>query len=139
MNIPEGFKKYLKIMLSDGTLVEPASCWLVNVDVFSERDLVEAVKVNRLDDVAKWYDAQDLAPVMRKGLRPNQVWLFEATEPVGIDQFASLVISAPTEERAWEILGNRLNKWQSPKMFGCRPLDPPADYEGVVISDFRAG
>jgi hypothetical protein len=144
MDTPEGFKKYPKIMLPSGHLVEPASCWLLWVDVFSEREAErDATRTGMaLDKVAKFYDGYDLAPVLRKGLKPNQMWLFESKVTVDYDQFVSLLIAAPTEERAWEILKSKLPKTrdnQDPETFICRALDPPPDYEGVIISDFRAG
>ena len=36
---PEGFKTYQVIVTPDGKVVQPASCWIVEVDVFTEREL----------------------------------------------------------------------------------------------------
>ncbi len=88
---PEGFKKYPMIMLPDGKLVEPASCWLLQVDVFSEREVETAVRENlwSLDAISEHHDGEWLAPVLRKGMRPGlPEWSDELEERL-LDAFLS--------------------------------------------------
>lgn len=137
MNTPEGFKSYHKIMLRNGELVEPASCWLVNVDVFSERDLVEAVKVNRLDDVAKWYDAQDLALVMRRGMdtEPLQkLWTVDVLKRSKVGEIVLAVIAAPSAERALEIFCDSHGRALREGDCRIQQVALPKSFEGVVFS-----
>lgn len=74
----------------------------------------------------------------------ENVWLFEAMNPVGPDQYMGFVVAAPTEERAKEIVTNRItSKYpednQRIEDFLCRPLTPPVGYEGIILDSFNAG
>jgi hypothetical protein len=68
---PAGFKNYPMIMTPDGQLHEPASCWLYEVNVFSEEDVKREVSDSSttLSETARRFGAQDLAPILRKGLQ----------------------------------------------------------------------
>jgi hypothetical protein len=60
---PEGFKNYLMIMTPEGRLIAPASCWVYEVNVFTQRDVERAVRDgDRLNNVARRYGGEDLAP-----------------------------------------------------------------------------
>ncbi len=73
-DLPEGFKRYAMIMLPDGKLVNPASCWIVFPSVLDESDLCNEARGSApLQRTADRYGGTDLAPVMRAGLRAQGV------------------------------------------------------------------
>lgn len=64
---PSGFKRYPAIMLPSGSVVEPASCWLLTVDVFEEREVEAAVRDGHrtLTQIAETAGGRWLAPELR--------------------------------------------------------------------------
>lgn len=83
MAVP-GFKRYHVIVGPNGQILQPASCWLVEVDVFDEKELKHAIEhgPETLGKVMDRFDAEDLAPVVREGLgeslKPQTVRTAEA-------------------------------------------------------------
>lgn len=71
-NTPEGFKEYYVLVDADGRIHQIASCSLVKVNVFDERELRGALEgPETLDKTLERFDAEWLAPVVRKGLGTN--------------------------------------------------------------------
>ncbi len=72
MSTPEGFKRYYVLVGPDGQILQLAHCSLVEVDVFDERELRGALEgPETLDKTLERFDAEWLAPVVRKGLGEN--------------------------------------------------------------------
>jgi hypothetical protein len=71
-NTPEGFKRYYVLVDEVGRIHQLASCSLIEVDTFDERELKAALEgPESLDKTMTRFDAQWLAPVVRKGLGEN--------------------------------------------------------------------
>lgn len=72
MNTPEGFNEYYVLVTPDGKILQIPSCSLVKVNVFDERELRGALEgPESLDKTLERFDAEWLAPVVRKGLGEN--------------------------------------------------------------------
>lgn len=71
MKTPEGFKEYYVLVTPDGKILQIPSCSLVKVNVFTERELERTLGSEPLDKTLEHFDAEWLAPVVRKGLGEN--------------------------------------------------------------------
>lgn len=72
MDTPEGFNQYYVLITPNGRIFQILSCSLVKVDVFDERELSAALGgPETLDKTLERFDAEWLAPIVRKGLREN--------------------------------------------------------------------
>lgn len=72
MSTPEGFKEYYVLVGPEGQIIQLAHCSLVKVNVFDERELQAALEgPESLDKTLERFDAEWLAPVVRKGLGEN--------------------------------------------------------------------
>lgn len=99
---PPGFKRAPMVILPDGKLVAPASCWLVTVDVFEERELASDVRDSHwpLDKIAGKYGGQWLTVALAAGV--------DATEPSPISRAAGrgrwAAMAASFRARDWLVL-----------------------------------
>lgn len=69
MVTPEGFEQYYVLVTPNGKILQIPSCSVVKVDVFDERELQAALDgPEPLGKTLERFDADDLAPLIRKGL-----------------------------------------------------------------------